>query len=71
MSRAAHVWLLIFIAGLLYEAWTLLNHEPGDTLTETLWALITRFSPWGGWIFGLGWVTFSVWFTGHILRWWR
>lgn len=43
------IWVLILGGGVLgYEMFTVLNDEPGDTLSETVWWLLDTFEGMGG-----------------------
>lgn len=66
--RSNYIWLALFLAGLLYELWTVLNVEPGDTLSENVRALIAAHGSLGNAMFVIGWIAFSVWFFFHILH---
>lgn len=48
-------YFLIAAGALLYEAWTLINQFPNDTISEILWEFSDR--PMVPWIFGVatGW----------------
>ena len=66
------LWGTLFTLLLLYEAWTLINDFPGDTISEIIWTLSKR--PMVPWIFGVatGWAIGSrfienVWLIGALL----
>lgn len=65
--KPMYLWAGLFLIGLIYEGWTILNVEPGDTLSETVRALISAHGSIGQAVFAIGWLAFSVWFWFHIL----
>ena len=58
------VWLLLFA---IFETAALVSRKAGDTLSERTRAWFDTHTRTGRWIFGVGWVVFSVWFFIHIL----
>lgn len=60
-------WGFAIALGLLvYEAWTLVNDYPNDTISEILWDLAAR--PIVPWLFGLAtaWAIESNWIFGGV-----
>lgn len=56
-------WFILISAIGLYEAWTLVNNLPKDTISETIWRLNSR--PLVPWLFG-GFAVFLI--TAGIIR---
>lgn len=71
MSESDIVWAGLILAGAAFEAYTLTNNKPDDTLSETTRSLFrVRTSKAGRVAFLAAWLGFTGWFTGHILDWW-
>jgi hypothetical protein len=58
------VWILLFA---IFETAALISRKTEDTLSERTRAWFDVHARTGRWIFGVGWVVFSVWFFIHIL----
>lgn len=65
------VWGAIFLAGLAYETYTLATRRHHATLSATTRVLFRVHDKPGQLAFVATWGVGSVWFLGHILRWWR
>ncbi len=65
-------WALAVTVILLYEAWTLVNKYPNDTISEIIWLLSRRpFIPWmfgvgTGWALASGTIS-NPWLVGGLL----
>lgn len=72
MSESDIIWAALILAGAAFEAYTLANGKPGDTLSETTRSVFrVKTSKVGRAVFTLSWLGFSGWFLGHILDWWK
>jgi hypothetical protein len=40
MKRTRAAWVIAIVGLLVYEAYTLVNRTPGDTLSEAVWDII-------------------------------
>ncbi|MGW5635710.1 hypothetical protein [Streptomyces sp. NPDC003832] len=71
MSAYTTAWIAWGAAFAVTETLALVNGRKGDTLSENTRTLFhTKTSRAGRLTFAAGWVGFSVWFLGHILKWW-
>lgn len=70
MSEADLVWGGLVLAGAIFEAYTLANRRPGDTLSETTRRTFRVHTRPGRYAFLVAWAGFSLWYCGHILDWW-
>ena len=52
MNRTKVVTLLLIVAALVYEIWTLCNDIPNDTISEAMWDMGKTF-PIFPWILGM------------------
>ena len=39
MKITYYAWVTLVVLGLLYEAYTLFNHVPNDTMSEAIWRI--------------------------------
>ena len=70
METADIVWGGIILTGVAIEAYALLNKRDSDTLSEVTRRAFRVHSKPGAVVFGALWVSFAVWFGGHILWGW-
>ena len=52
MNRTKVFTIVIIIIALIYEAWTLMNDVPGDTISEAMWD-IGKSMPAFPWLLGM------------------
>ncbi|WP_406354290.1 hypothetical protein [Streptomyces sp. NBC_00658] len=67
MTTADQLWGTLFLIGVAYEIYTLGNVESGDTLSERVRNWFPVHIRPGRVAFVATWITFAVWFLGHIV----
>ena len=71
MTRWRWLWVILLVVVLVFEFIAIFNGEPGDTISENVWALLSL-----SWLLWLIMGAILLWLTVHFLlprvrEWWR
>jgi hypothetical protein len=68
MSGEDAAWAALFAVGAGYEAYAIWRKEFDRTASRTTRRWFRTHHPLGAAVFAVGWGSFAVWFTWHIIK---